>query len=82
MSFCMGLKLGVSLWGKNISEGIYVGLQGLQPWWWRQYVPSNPHGIATQKSNVDIITVMRTSNFISERVFEQSAEENIKTYVK
>jgi hypothetical protein len=37
--------------------------------WWRQYVPSkrwyipsNPHGVTTQKTNIDIFTSVRPSN--------------------
>jgi hypothetical protein len=41
----------------------------LHDWKWRQYVPSkrwylptSPHGVETQKANIDIFIVMRTSN--------------------
>jgi hypothetical protein len=43
----------------------------LHPWRWRHYVclkcwclPTSPQGITTQKTNTDIFTAMRTSNFI------------------
>jgi hypothetical protein len=47
-----------------------IGLN-LQPWRWRQYVhpkrwylPTNPHYVTAQKTNIDIFTAVRTSNLI------------------
>jgi hypothetical protein len=38
---------------------------------WRQYVPpkrwplpTSPHGVTTQKTNIDVFTAVRTSNFV------------------
>jgi hypothetical protein len=40
-----------------------------KPWRWRQYLPpkrrylpTSPYGVATQKTNIDIFTAVRTSN--------------------
>jgi hypothetical protein len=31
-------------------------------WRWRQYLPTSPHGVTTQKNNIDIFTAVRTSS--------------------
>jgi hypothetical protein len=31
----------------------------------RRYLPTNPHGVTTQKTNIDIFTSVRTLKFIT-----------------
>jgi hypothetical protein len=52
----------------------------LQDWGWRQYVPpkrwylpTSPHGISTQKNNIDIFTAVRTSNLAQVREIEHDS---------
>jgi hypothetical protein len=46
---------------------------GLKPWRWTQYVspkrwylPTSPHSVTTQKTNIDIFTAVRTSHFMKD----------------
>jgi hypothetical protein len=34
-----------------------------------RYLPSGPHGVTTQKTNIDILSAVRTSNLVFPNVF-------------
>jgi hypothetical protein len=66
--------------------GRYQRLGGDQPWKWGRYFPPNrfhlppsPHGVTTQKTNIDIMSSVRTSNLISKEIKPLKQVTNSRT---
>jgi hypothetical protein len=69
-------------WWNSATPRGFVGGCLLQGWRWRQCVPpkrwcplTNPHGVATQKTKIDIFSVVKTSTIMQIGTDNQGADK-------